>query len=71
MAVKGIARELSLTKDAVYGTLEWVSERVSPDVFDKVVVIAEQSVRYGIMKAVINAEKFNDGIEEELRDESL
>lgn len=62
----GLARELKLTEDGIRGTLEWVSERVPRDVYLKVETIAEQAVRYGIMKNVIEGWQFNSGIEKEL-----
>lgn len=65
MKSRGVAIEMKRTQDAVCGTLDWISKRVSPEVYIKVVAVAEQSVRYGIMKAVIDSEIFNHDIESE------
>lgn len=61
-----LTREMSLTRDAVFGTMAWIEERVSPEVYGKVLTVCEQSVRFGVMKAIINSERFREGIEEEL-----
>lgn len=61
-----LSREMALTRDAVYGTMAWIEERVTPDVYEKMLAVCEQSVRFGVMKAITNSERFRDGIEEEL-----
>lgn len=63
-----LSREISRTRDAVYGTMAWIRERVTPDVYDKMLAVCEQSVRFGVMKAIIDSERFRNGIEEELNE---
>lgn len=64
----GIAREMKKTQDGILGTLAWIQPMVRSDVFAKIQVIAEQSVRYGIMKNALEGEAFNAGLEKELQD---
>ena len=64
----GLARELKLTEDGIRGTMGWIEPKVKPDVYEKMLAVCQQSVRFGVMKAITNSERFRDGIEEELDD---
>lgn len=46
----GLARELKLTEDGIRGTMGWIEPKVSKDVYEKVKTIIRQSIRYGVLK---------------------
>lgn len=63
-----LARELKRTEDGIRGTMGWIEDRVSGDVYEKIKTVIQQSIRYGIMKNVLEGQAFQDGIEEEISD---
>ena len=67
MKNKKLALELIKTRDGIIGTLAWIEPRVKPEVFEKVQVIAEQSVRFGILKNVLEGKAFNEGLDKEVK----
>lgn len=46
----GIAKELKKTEDGIRGTMGWIEPKVSADVYEKVKTIIRQSIRYGVLK---------------------
>lgn len=63
-----LARELRLTEDGIRGTMGWIESRVSADVYEKMKTVIEQSIRYGILKNILEGQAFQDGIEKEISD---
>ncbi len=61
-----LSREMARTRDAVYGTMAWIEGRVSADVYEKMKTFIEQSIRYGILKNILEGHAFRDGLEKEL-----
>ena len=61
-----LAREMKLRRDAVYGTVEWIEERVSTDVLNKVLVAVDNAYHYGILYNIAEGVKFQVGLEEEV-----
>lgn len=64
----GLAREMKKTRDGILGTLGWIEPRVRSDVYAKIQVVAEQSVRYGILMNALEGKAFNAGLEKELEE---
>lgn len=64
----GLAKELRKTGDGIKGTLIYVEGKVSADVLEKVKTIIRQSIRYGEIRQMIEADQFKDGLEKELCD---
>lgn len=64
--------EAKLERDGVYGTFAWIQQQpgVTPYVMEKVLAVARHSLKLGILITVLNADKFNDGIEEEIEEET-
>lgn len=46
----GLARELKLTEDGIRGTMGWIEPKVKPDVYEKMLAVIRQSIRYGVLK---------------------
>ena len=46
----GLARELKLTEDGIRGTMGWIEPKVSKDVYEKMKTVIRQSIRYGVLK---------------------
>lgn len=62
-----IQREVSLANDAVHGTYAWLERQgVAPDILQKVKVIANESLKLGMLITIKEQEKFQNGLEEEL-----
>ncbi len=61
-----LSREMKLRRDAVYGTVEWIEERVSTDVLNKVLVAVDNAYHYGILYNIAEGVKFQVGLEEEV-----
>ena len=64
----GLVRELKKTEDGIRGTMGWIEERVSTDIYEKMKVVIKQSIRYGAMKTTLESNHFQSGIETELND---
>lgn len=59
-----------LSNDAVHGTYAWLERQgVAPDILQKVRVIANESLKLGMMITLLEQEKFRDGLEYELFDD--
>lgn len=63
-----LAKEMKRTEDGIRGTMGWIECRVSADVYEKMKTVIKQSIRYGIMKNVLEGQAFQNGIEEEISD---
>lgn len=62
-----IQREVSLANDAVKGTYAWLElQGLSPIIMQKVKVIANESLKLGMLITIKEQEKFQNGLEEEL-----
>ena len=61
-----LSREMKLRRDAVYGTVEWIEERVRTDVLNKVLVAVDNAYHYGILYNIAEGVKFQVGLEEEV-----
>lgn len=46
----GIAKELKRTEDGIRGTMGWIEPKVSKDVYEKMKTVIRQSIRYGVLK---------------------
>ena len=55
-----LSREMALTRDAVYGTMAWIEERVTPDVYEKMLAVIRQSIRYGVLKHLMEIQEVKD-----------
>lgn len=56
----GLARELKLTEDGIRGTMGWIEPKVSADVYEKVKTIIRQSIRYGVLKHLMEIQEVKD-----------
>lgn len=66
-----LAHDMQLSNDAVAGTYAWLSaQHLSPEVMRRIKVIANHSLRLGMMITISEQQKFKDGLEEELKDDS-
>lgn len=63
-----LAKEMKRTEDGIRGTMGWIEGRVSGDVYEKMKTVIKQSIRYGIMKNILEGQAFQDGIEKEISD---
>lgn len=61
----GLARELKKTEDGIRGTMGWIEPKVKPDVYEKMKTVIEQSIRYGVLKNILEGQKFQNGLEDE------
>ena len=64
----GLIRELKKTEGGIRGTMGWIEERVSNDIYEKMKVVIKQSIRYGAMMSMLESNHFRSGIEEESND---
>ena len=63
-------RNAQLSNDAVKGTYAWLERQgVAPNILQKVRVIANESLKLGMMVAILEQEKFRNGLEYELFDD--
>lgn len=64
------SRNIGLCHDAVNGTYEWIKRQgVSPMILSKIRVIANESLKLGMMMNAYEQDRFKDGLEYELFDE--
>jgi hypothetical protein len=63
-------RNAQLSNDAVKGTYAWLERQgVAPNILQKVRVIANESLKLGMMVTILEQEKFRNGLEYELFDD--
>jgi hypothetical protein len=53
----GLARELKLTEDGIRGTMGWIEPKVKPDVYEKMLAVIRQSIRYGVLKHLMEIQE--------------
>lgn len=64
------SRNVGLCRDAVNGTYAWIKRQgVSPMILSKIRVIANESLKLGMMMNAYEQDRFKDGLEYELLDE--
>lgn len=63
----GLARELKLTEDGIRGTMGWIEPRVKPEVYEKIKTVIKQSIRYGVIKHLIEIQEVKEQEEENER----
>ena len=56
----GLARELKLTEDGIRGTMGWIEPKVSKDVYEKMKTVIRQSIRYGVLKHLMEIQEVKD-----------
>lgn len=56
----GLARELKLTEDGIRGTMGWIELRVKPEVYEKIKTVIKQSIRYGVIKHLIEIQEVKE-----------
>ena len=56
----GLARELKLTEDGIRGTMGWIEPRVKPEVYEKIKTVIKQSIRYGVIKHLIEIQEVKE-----------
>lgn len=56
----GLARELKLTEDGIRGTMGWIEPKVTPDVYEKMLAVIRQSIRYGVLKHLMEIQEVKD-----------
>ena len=56
----GLARELKLTEDGIRGTMGWIEPKVKPDVYEKMLEVIRQSIRYGVLKHLMEIQEVKD-----------
>lgn len=61
-----MTREMRLRRDAVYGTVDWIEQRVSTEVLNKVLVAVDNAYHYGILYNIAEGVKFQVGLEDEI-----
>lgn len=65
-----ISRNVNLSRDAVNGTYAWLKRQGLPEMYlHKIRVIANESVKLGMLINMTEMEKFQNGLEQELFDE--
>lgn len=63
-------RNLDLSRDAVNGTYAWIKQQgVPPRILQKIRVIANESLKLGMMMNIYEQERFQEGLDYELFDE--
>jgi hypothetical protein len=61
---------MKLANDAVTGTYAWIEQQgLSPVIMQRIKVIANQSLRLGMMMTITKQNTFKKGLEEELKEE--
>lgn len=69
--INGLTHEMKLASDAVVGTYAWIERQgVSPVIMQRIKVIANQSLRLGMMMTITKQNTFKKGLEEELKEEN-
>lgn len=56
----GLARELKLTEDGIRGTMGWIEPKVSAEVYEKIKTVIRQSIRYGVIKHLIQIQEVKE-----------
>lgn len=56
----GLARELKKTEDGIRGTMGWIEPRVKPEVYEKIKTVIKQSIRYGVIKHLIQIQEVKE-----------
>ncbi len=63
-------RSMGLCRDAVNGTYAWIKRQgVPPYILQKIRVIANESLKLGMMVNICEQERFQEGLEYELFDD--
>ena len=57
---------MRLRRDAVYGTVDWIEQRVSTEVLNKVLVAVDNAYHYGSLYNIAEGVKFQVGLEDEV-----
>ena len=60
-----LSREMRMRRDAVFGTVNWIEQRVSADVLNKVLAAVDNAYHYGILYNIVEGVQFQIGLEDE------
>ncbi len=56
----GLARELKKTEDGIRGTMGWIEPKVKPEVYEKMKTVIRQSIRYGVLKHLMEIQEVKE-----------